>query len=228
MIVYRHIRLDKNEPFYIGIGTRKSRAYDKWRNKIWKSIIAKTPYDVEILFQDLTREQAEAKEREFIALYGRIDLKTGTLANLTNGGDEGGGKANKGRKHTDETKAKLRNRPKTIRTKESREKMSNLYKGRLLSLETKLKISNSLKGKSTGKWSDSQREKNRNYWENIYNPITQFSIDGEFIKVWFNRLIASRELNIPKNDIRECARNHKNNAGGYLFKFGDLSENNAQ
>lgn len=26
-VVYRHIRLDKNEPFYIGIGNEKSKAY---------------------------------------------------------------------------------------------------------------------------------------------------------------------------------------------------------
>ena len=26
-VVYRHIRLDKNEPFYIGIGEKENRAY---------------------------------------------------------------------------------------------------------------------------------------------------------------------------------------------------------
>ena len=34
-VLYRHIRLDKNEPFYIGIGNIK-RAYNKSeRNDIW-------------------------------------------------------------------------------------------------------------------------------------------------------------------------------------------------
>jgi len=93
-IVYRHIRNDKNMPFYIGIGKDISRPYNKRsRSKFWKSIIGKTEYTVEILFEDLTKEQAIEKEVEFIELYGRIDLKTGTLCNMTCGG-EGTGKLN--------------------------------------------------------------------------------------------------------------------------------------
>lgn len=87
-IVYRHIRLDKNIPFYIGIGKTEKRAYQKYfRNNIWNQIISKTKYDVEILFDNLSWEQACEKEKEFIKLYGRIDLKTGILANQTDGGD---------------------------------------------------------------------------------------------------------------------------------------------
>lgn len=227
MIVYRHIRLDKNVPFYIGIGTRKSRAYDKWRNKIWKSIVAKTPYEVEILFEGLTRNQAENKEREFIKLYGRIDLGTGTLANLTNGGDSGCGEANRGKKLTEEHKAKLRGRPSPAKSLEVRKKLSEMFKGKPKSEEQKRKISETLKGKSNGAWKDSQRQKNREYWESVYNPITQLSLEGEIIKVWDNRILASKYLNIPKNHIRECARNYRKQAGGYIFKFGNLMQNNA-
>lgn len=87
-IVYRHIRLDKNMPFYIGIGKTEKRAYQKcFRNNIWNQIISKTNYDIEILFDNLSWEQACEKEKEFIKLYGRIDLKTGILANQTDGGD---------------------------------------------------------------------------------------------------------------------------------------------
>ena len=56
--LYKHIRLDKNIPFYIGIGTKKksnlncviyARANDKvTRNKIWKDI-TKSLYIIEIL-----------------------------------------------------------------------------------------------------------------------------------------------------------------------------------
>ena len=93
-VVYRHIRNDKNMPFYIGIGKDTSRPYNKRsRSKFWKSIISKTEYTVEILFEDLTKEQAIEKEVEFIELYGRVDLKTGTLCNMTCGG-EGTGKLN--------------------------------------------------------------------------------------------------------------------------------------
>ena len=90
--VYRHIRLDKNEPFYIGIGGetdgKYKRAYQsRSRNNIWKNIVNKTEYKVEILFDDLTWEEACQKEIELIALYGRKDLNKGTLSNLTDGGD---------------------------------------------------------------------------------------------------------------------------------------------
>jgi hypothetical protein len=88
MVVYRHIRHDKNEPFYIGIGTSESRAYRKdGRNPIWKKIVNSTSYTVEILFDNLSKEDACKKEKEFISLYGRISDGTGCLSNITIGGD---------------------------------------------------------------------------------------------------------------------------------------------
>lgn len=95
--VYRHIRLDKNIPFYIGISEGKqsctfkqfhSRAFAKRnRNIIWKQIVNKTPYKIEIMFRSDSEEIILNKEKEFIKLYGRIDKKTGILANLTDGGE---------------------------------------------------------------------------------------------------------------------------------------------
>jgi hypothetical protein len=87
-LVYRHIRLDKNVPFYIGISNgNKRRPFAKKRNPIWTYITSKTNYRVEIILDDLTWEEALEKEKEFIALYGRRDLGKGTLANMTDGGD---------------------------------------------------------------------------------------------------------------------------------------------
>lgn len=86
--VYRHIRLDKNQPFYIGIGKRIQRAYDvKNRNKHWHSIVANSEYRVEILFDDLDYDSAKQKEMELISLYGRNDLGLCTLVNMTDGGE---------------------------------------------------------------------------------------------------------------------------------------------
>jgi hypothetical protein len=90
--IYRHIRLDKNEPFYIGIGKdnnqKFTRAYSKkGRSSFWRSIVSNYGYEVEIILDDLTWEEACKKEKEFIALYGRKDLGLGTLVNFTNGGD---------------------------------------------------------------------------------------------------------------------------------------------
>jgi predicted GIY-YIG superfamily endonuclease len=103
--LYRHIRLDKNEPFYIGIGTL-DRPYSKHqRNRYWNYIVKKTDYNVEILLDGLTWEVACEKEKEFIKLYGRKDLGYGSLVNLTDGGD---GTIN--HRHTQETKEKMKGR----------------------------------------------------------------------------------------------------------------------
>jgi hypothetical protein len=111
--LYRHIRLDKNEPFYIGIGSdleykRANETNADRRNNIWKKISSKTNIEIEILLDNLTWEQACEKEKEFICLYGRIDKGTGILANLTDGGDGTIG---------------------ILVSKEKREIMSNRFKG---------------------------------------------------------------------------------------------------
>jgi len=74
--LYRHIRLDKNVPFYIGIGKyddQFKRAYSvKNRNVYWNNIVNLTEYKVQIMLSNLTWEQACEKEIEFIALYKKI------------------------------------------------------------------------------------------------------------------------------------------------------------
>ena len=111
--VYRHVRLDINEIFYIGIGSENNdykRAHTKRnRNKHWCNIVNKTNYEVEIVFDDLTWEEACTKEIEFIKLYGRKDLNKGTLVNMTDGGEGALG---------------------FVHNHESRERMSKSMKGR--------------------------------------------------------------------------------------------------
>jgi hypothetical protein len=125
--LYRHIRLDKNEPFYIGIGSDCSykRANERTRrNKIWNDICKKTEYSVDILCDNLKWEEACEKEKEFIKLYGRINKKNGTLSNLTDGGDGVFG---------------------LIVSKNARKRTSETHLNKILSTETKEKISKSLK-----------------------------------------------------------------------------------
>lgn len=107
--VYRHIRTDNNTVFYVGIGSHKTkknvhtRAYSKTgRNTYWHNIVNKTGFEVEIMLDNLTWEEACKKECEFISIYKRIS-ENGTLCNMTIGGD---GRA--GIKHREETKEKMR------------------------------------------------------------------------------------------------------------------------
>ena len=140
--VYRHIREDKMETFYVGIGTRSTqdlkcntygRAYAFHRdNIIWIRIVAKTKAAVQILFEYDTRKEAQDKEVELILQYGRKCDNTGTLANLTLGGE-----FNKGYKHSIEAKLKISKKARRKRgysnvvyDKNLREKLSTIHKER--------------------------------------------------------------------------------------------------
>jgi hypothetical protein len=141
--VYRHIRLDKNEPFYIGIGKDTKRAFYKLRrNGLWNNIVAKSEYEVEILMEDISYQEALEKEKEFISLYGRIDKKTGTLANLTDGG-EGTIGAIRSEEYRKNVSKSLTGRK---IPREIVEKIRNTNKGRVYSAERNKKISEARKG----------------------------------------------------------------------------------
>lgn len=99
--IYQHIREDNDTVFYIGVGTKLprkkgfktikteyQRAYNKLnRVGIWKNIVSKTSYIVEILKESDNYKDILKEEQRLIALYGRIDKKSGCLANLTDGGE---------------------------------------------------------------------------------------------------------------------------------------------
>jgi hypothetical protein len=89
--VYQHIRLDKDIVFYIGIGSDNNglynRAYSKNRSEHWKRIVSKGGYEVQVIADNLTWEEACMHEKRFINFYGRENLNEGKLINLTDGGD---------------------------------------------------------------------------------------------------------------------------------------------
>jgi hypothetical protein len=128
-IVYRHRRLDTNEIFYVGIGKYESRAYQKTKTKrsqFWFNITEKTEYEVEIIARDITYDDACELEVLLISEYGRKDLGTGSLVNLTVGGEKP--PLNFGDKNFS-------------RTKEGREIISKRMTGRIVTEETRLKLS---------------------------------------------------------------------------------------
>lgn len=146
-IVYQHIRLDTNKVFYVGISLKYRRAYEKAsrRNNIWAKIASKSDFKVEILKEDITWEEACKLEMELISKYGRIDLGTGSLANLTNVGE---GTIN--RIQPKEEKEKRANSIRGMkRTEETRRKISIANMGNKPSLESRKKMSDSHKGQIT-------------------------------------------------------------------------------
>ena len=165
--VYRHIRLDKNEPFYIGIGTDSNyqRAYSKSsRNIFWNRVVNVTDYEVEIIMDNLTKDIAKQKEIEFISLYGKKINKTGTLVNISDGGD-----GNSGGKHTEEAKKKIGEANKFkdyskfnrshFQTQEYKDKISKINKGRKMPDSMREKTSLRMKNRVL---SEEHKEKLRN------------------------------------------------------------------
>lgn len=210
--VYRHIRLDKNEPFYIGIGNKKNyaRAYQTnpdRRNEIWKKIFIKTDIEIEIILDNLTKSQASEKEKEFIKLYGRKDSDTGSLTNMTDGGD---GIWNCLR--SKETKEILR-----------QQKLGNKNPmfGKSQSYETKLKRSESLTGQ---KRSDDVKKKQSlsSIKSGQAKSVDVFKYDsGEYVGRYYAIAEACRVLGFHHSNSKAVlvAKGKRNQTHGYVFKY---------
>jgi hypothetical protein len=126
--LYVHYRIDKMEPFYIGIGTsnKKDDYYRatcfKKRSGFWKRVCNKTKYDVMIINESDNKQDILDKEINYIKIFGKRIDKTGTLVNFTDGGE--GIRGYNNHTMTLEGKAKIAesNRSRIIST-ETREKL---------------------------------------------------------------------------------------------------------
>jgi len=87
--VYIHIHHSQGYPviFYVGKGLRK-RAFSDLRNIFWHRTVAKYgPHEVIIHKENLTEQEAFDLEVSLIKSIGRRNNGTGTLVNLTDGGE---------------------------------------------------------------------------------------------------------------------------------------------
>jgi hypothetical protein len=217
--VYRHIRIDKNEPFYIGIGSDISynRAYQKSktkRSKFWHNI-ASNGYEVEILMDNLTWEQACKKEKEFIDLYGRRDLGTGILVNLTDGG---------------ENPPILIGSINPMKSIENKEKVSNKRKGMSFSIEHKNNLSLAAKSRNQIPPSRKGQKMSKDGIDKMINSrlingksrkkIFQYDEELNLIKIWnYSIEIKNVYKNYSIGNIQSVCRKERKIAYGYIWSY---------
>jgi len=208
--VYRHIRTDKNEPFYIGIGTDKRyyRAYSsRKRNPIWNNIVNNSSYEVEIFMDDLTWEEACEKEKELISLYGRKNTNTGILANMTDGGE---GTLNI--KFSQE-------RRKSISIRNLGNTYGSLTKGRTHTEDARRKMSDALQGenhplfgKKHSDYSKIKISQNKGCKEfDVYK-------NDNYIGRYIAKSLCAEDLNMSRHSVMRGLKNNKI-VKGYKFQY---------
>lgn len=160
------------ECFYIGVGDirrpyKKNSRNPHCKNKRDKAERENT-FQIKILFNNLTQSEAHEIEVQLIQQYGRIDLGTGCLTNMTDGG-EGLVSPSK------ETREKISSKQKGISCPSR-----NYWKGKERNVETKRKISKSLTGKTRSQESIEKQRSNNSGDSNylsiaVVTPLGRFS-----------------------------------------------------
>lgn len=188
--VYAYLR-DKNSktanagtPYYIGKG-KNNRAYQQHRNGPRGVTVPSNRTNIVILETKLTEVGAFALERRMICWYGRKDLGTGILLNLTDGGDGA---------------------PNVKITDSKRAKLSAAHLNRLpMTSETKLKIGRAHKGLQ--KFTEEQKiemgiqRKNNKWWNNgISQCFVSAAPDSSYVlgRLKFNNIGAQMGAAVNK------------------------------
>ena len=247
--VYKHT--SPNGKVYIGItSTSLNRRWgygsNYHNNEYFSRAIRKYGWENfthDVLYTDLTAEEAELKERELIAFYHSTDPNRGY--NLTTGGE-------KGKRHHPSSIQKMREKKigKYVGKKNpsygthpselTRRRISEALKGRFsgernpnygkpMSDRQKKLISDSRKGKHYPKLSEAI--KTSEAWietrEKMKKPVVQYTKDGQFVKEWESAPDASVALighRKGQSNICGCANGNLKSAYGYVWKYPEARD----
>lgn len=258
MIYYTYIHYNAitNEPFYVGKG-KDNRAWKSTsRSKYWSRVVKKYGYIVKIVEENLSEEEAYKKEKELIKLYGRRDLKTGILINMTDGGDGYTGgiiteelrekhrKNSTGRKHTEESKKKMSEAQKgrlpskeaieksrlsrigLKQTEESNKKRSDTLIGRLFDKDSRYKLSEKAKKVRTESEKKKMSESKLGKTPTSRNQLVKCKETGEiFVGIksaqnWLNNITQV----LSKGQVSRVCRGKIKTTCGYSFEFVSMED----
>jgi hypothetical protein len=206
--VYAHKNPKTKEIFYIGVGY-KNRCFKflSGRNKDYIKYIKKNGKPiVDILYNNISRENACDLETKLISEYGRIGFEpNGILVNKSLGGKH----SNYGNSHTEETKLKIsqNTKGKKRHSEEQKEKWSKERKDRKVNWDP-----NHVKA-------DKGRPKPEGFGKCRYRKVLQFSLDNIFLKEWNSFKDILNELGIGNTPIWSNIKGHTKQCGGFIWKY---------
>ncbi|MGN0805027.1 MAG: NUMOD3 domain-containing DNA-binding protein, partial [Candidatus Coproplasma sp.] len=183
-----------------------------------------------ILFDSLTKEQAEEKEIELIAEYNSADrvfgynIEFGGFANTVS--EETKQKLrtiNTGKHLSDETKAKLSERFSGINhpnyglkfNDELRRKLSEAHRGKKQSEETRQKRIASLRGKKRSAETCERMSKAQS------KKVAQCDDDGNVIALYPSILEAGQTIGINERNIGAVCLGKRKHAGGFVWRYAE-------
>lgn len=242
-IYYVYIYYDYNKiPFYIGIGKgnritnhlRKSIRFSRknlFYNKLNKIIENKENFSYSILRNNLILGEAIITEEVLIKLIGRRDLNTGTLCNLTDGGE-----GHKNYKKSEELRKKISEWTKGRKISEEQKQILKICNtGKKHSEETKLKLSKvqlgtkkpkpiesrvNYRNSAIIKWkSEDYKNKFRNNYILKSCSVIQLDKQNNIIKIWDTYLDAKYKLGYRTDRILDVCRGINKTYKGYKWKF---------
>ena len=196
--VYEWIRLDTNEPFYVGKGCNDRWKSTNSRNEYFKRIVNKHPIAVNILHDELSEEVAFGLESYYIWLYR--DIIGYEMCNFNDGGEgqtlcgeanPNYGKGLHGENHPMYGKH---------HSEETREKMRKAKEGKY-------------KGENHPQWgthqSEETKEKNRisNSGEN--HVFSKCVICVTTNRIFYSMREAERYYGVPHSNIGSCCKLRK-------------------
>jgi hypothetical protein len=192
-VVYQHKRKDNGEVFYIGQGLLK-RAYEDIRNRRnenWKIVVKEAGgFIVEILVDNLNREESLKIESEYIKKYGTIKHGTGKLVNERLSGTRG---LESGYKHSEEKKLEISKKTKeAMKDPDVYKKLIDSHNEYWNKPENRDKASKAMKGLMAG-------EKHPNYGKKFSDELRKKLSDAKKGKKRSPETIQKMKGRIPWN-----------------------------